>query len=53
VLRAPASGGVGAGEATRWSVVVVDSLTVKILSSACQMSHMLDCGVSRTPPLQR
>ena len=47
MLKGPATGGGFAGEATRWSVVVVDALTVKILSSACQMSHMLDYGVSR------
>lgn len=47
VLKGPATGGGFAEEATRWSVVVVDALTVKILSSACQMSHMLDYGVSR------
>jgi hypothetical protein len=47
VLKGAATGGGLVGEATRWSVVVVDALTVKILSSACQMSHMLDYGVSR------
>jgi hypothetical protein len=31
----------------QWSVLVVDELTVRILSKACTMTEMMEAGISR------
>mmetsp|Transcript_23762 Transcript_23762/g.45277 ORF Transcript_23762/g.45277 Transcript_23762/m.45277 type:complete len:649 (-) Transcript_23762:238-2184(-) len=41
------------GPSDCWNVLVVDELTVKIVSSACQMSQLLDVGVSLVENLNK
>ena len=40
------------GEAD-WSVLIMDAITTKVMSSSCRISDVLDYGVSRETPALR